>query len=93
MLRIAITAWIAGGSAFLFLPNLPNHGSEVSIISGIFLLIIGYYLRDRNRTISPLVLIAAMAVLGWAYHFHYAEERLASPLPFALEDQELTIRG
>lgn len=93
MLRIAITAWIAGGSAFLFLPKLPNHGLEVSIISGIFLLIIGYYLRDRNRTISLLFLIAAMAALGWGYHFHYAKGRLASSLPISLEDQELTIRG
>ena len=93
MLRIAITAWIAGGSAFLFLPKLPNYGVEVSILFGILLLIVGYYLRDRNRTISLLVLIAAMASLGWGYHFHYAKGRLASSLPISLEDQELTIRG
>ncbi|MEY3718748.1 MAG: hypothetical protein RL727_669, partial [Pseudomonadota bacterium] len=40
-----------------------------------------------------LVLIAAMAALGWGYHFHYAKGRLASSLPISLEDQELTIRG
>ncbi len=93
MLRIAITAWIAGGTAFLFLPKLPNHGLEVSIISGIFLLIISYYLRDRNRILSLFAVSLALALLGWGYHFHYAKERLASPLPISLEDQELTIRG
>ena len=93
MLRIAIAAWIAGASAFLFSPNLPNQGLEVSIIFGSLLLIGGHYLRDRNRILSFFVLSLALALLGWGYHFYYAKERLASSLPISLEDQELTIRG
>ncbi len=93
MLRIAITAWIAGGSAFLFLPTLPNQGLEVTIIFGILLLIGGYYLRDRYHILSLSIAGLAIALLGWSYHFHYAKGRLASPLPSSLEDQELTIQG
>jgi hypothetical protein len=31
--------------------------------------------------------------LGWTYSFHYAESRLANPLPVELENQEIRVSG
>jgi len=93
VLRITITAWIAGGSAFFFLPKLPSQGLPSTIVLAALFIVLGFYFRDRIRLISIVTTLLAMLLLGWGYHFYYAKERLITPLPDVFEDQHITIRG
>ena len=52
MLRFGITAWIAGGSSFLFLPEIPNEGERIASI-----------IEDRRRAIETLELEVRIADL------------------------------
>ena len=93
MLRFGITAWIAGGSSFLFLPEMPKEGIGFCIGLTLALAIVWLSLRKIYSRVSTICWVLALFTLGWTYSFHYAESRLAKPFPAELENQEIRVRG
>ena len=93
MLRIAITAWIAGGSSLFFLAELPDRGWGLSAALSLVFLLCAYVSRNRSPAIAYLCAVVAVFMFGWNYHFYYANARLAKPFPSELENLELRIRG
>lgn len=93
MLRFGITAWIAGGSSFFFLPELPKLGIGFFICLMIGFAVLGYLIRKIDRRLAAVLFMLALFFLGWTQSFHYANSRLARPLPIELENQEIEITG
>ena len=93
MLRIAITAWIAGGSSFLFLPELPEQGLGVSIAICAIFAMLAYQFRKSHQTAHLFLIVLTFYFFGWSHHFYFASERLARSFPSSLENQEIKVQG
>ena len=93
MLRLGITAWIAGGSSFLFLPELPQEGIGFFVGITLALTIAWLSLRKTQVQLSGFCLLLALFIFGWTYSFQYADSRLTKPFPAELENQEIRVSG
>ena len=93
MLRLGITAWIAGGSSFLFLPELPKEGIVFFVGITLALTIAWFSLRKTQVQLSGFCLLLALFIFGWTYSFQYADSRLTKPFPAELENQEIRVSG
>ena len=93
MLRLGITAWIAGGSSFLFLPELPQEGIGFFVGITLALTIAWFSLRKTQVQLSGFCLLLALFIFGWTYSFQYADSRLTKPFPEELENQEIRVSG
>jgi len=90
-LRLAISAFIAGGSLLLFLPAVPaNYLSIASVLTALLLLAIFYLGHPQIKLI--LVIILAFTV-GFCWNAHYAGQRLDHVLPNALDGAEFELIG
>lgn len=94
-MRLAIAAFIAGGSLLLFLPVMPNYWVTlcvlVSCISGL-----GYFLTHQltgRLYVDKACLVILFFALGFAWNAHYAEKRLDNILSNEYEGKELLIEG
>jgi len=91
-LRIAIAAFIAGGSLLLFLPSLPENWLLIST-SFVLLGLIGIYAKPTFSLVRSASIIALFFALGFGWNANYAEQRLSNILSSSLEDVELLIEG
>jgi len=91
-LRLAITAFIAGGSLLLFLQKVHEYWLYASIVtSGLCLFVICFF---RNSTVTKkLAIICLLFALGFAWNAHYAENRLENILHIELEGKEFALEG
>jgi len=91
-LRLAITAFIAGGSLLLFLPKVPESWLYASVITGALCLFIIYF--SRNSSIAKkLAIMSLLFTLGFAWNARYADNRLENILPIELEGKEFSLEG
>jgi competence protein ComEC len=91
-LRIAITAFIAGGSLLLFLPKVPEYWLYGCIAIALVCLLI--ICLSRNSTIAKrLAIIGLLLSMGFAWNARYAENRLENILPVELEGKEFSLEG
>jgi len=91
-LRFAITAFIAGGSLLLFLPEVPPYWGLICFIACLLCLIFTY----AGNPSSPLRKVAFITLtffLGFAWNAHYAQNRLNNLLPLDIEGKEFNIEG
>lgn len=93
MLRFGITAWIAGGSSFLFLPELPKQGIGFFISLALAFAVLSFLIRKTHQRLAILLFMATLFALGWTHSFNYSDSRLARPFPAELENQEIEITG
>jgi competence protein ComEC len=91
-LRLLITAFIAGGSLLLFLPQVPQYGLFICLLSSILGLVV-VLLRNASIRIRYVAAIILAFSLGFAWNVHYAQERLGNILAHELEGKELLIEG
>lgn len=91
-MRLAITAFIAGGSLLLFLPHVPQYW-EFSCIAVSALCLSVVCLAHQSALIKKLAIIGLLFVMGFAWNARYAENRLANILTAELEGKELTLNG
>ena len=91
-MRIAIAAFIAGGSLLLFLPSLPENWL---LISASFVLLgsAGLYARAPFFLLREASAIVLFFALGFGWNANYSEQRLSNILPNILEDVELLVEG
>lgn len=91
-MRLAITAFIAGGSLLLFLPKVPESWLYASVITGALCLFIIYF--SRNSSIAKkLAIMSLLFTLGFAWNARYADNRLENILPIELEGKEFSLEG
>jgi competence protein ComEC len=91
-LRIAITAFIAGGSLLFFLPQLPSNWMWVCIgISAICLFLVMHL--SPGALAKEILVCILLFNLGFAWNALYTERRLANLLVPELEGKPLTIMG
>jgi competence protein ComEC len=91
-LRIAITAFIAGGSLLFFLPEVPHGWFWVCLFSCLLcfaLLIFGIKHGQLKNTLIAILFF----FMGFAWNANYAETRLANILPEELEGKDFHIEG
>jgi competence protein ComEC len=90
--RLAITAFIAGGSLLLFLPQVPDYW--LPICAGITIVAISVLLVvQKTSRLCQIACIVLAFALGFAWNAHYAENRLRNILAKELEGRELLIQG
>ena len=91
-MRLAITAFIAGGSLLLFLPQLPSLWLPISM--GVIILAIPFLLtRQSSGWHFQIASIVLALTLGFAWNARYAENRLSNILAEDLEGKDLVIEG
>jgi len=91
-LRLAITAFIAGGSLLLFLPKVPESWLYASVITGALCLFIICF--SRNSSIAKkLAIMSLLFTMGFAWNARYAENRLVNILHTELEGKEFSLEG
>ena len=91
-MRLAITAFIAGGSLLFFLPKVPESWLYASVITGALCLFIIYF--SRNSSIAKkLAIMSLLFTLGFAWNARYADNRLENILPIELEGKEFSLEG
>ena len=91
-MRLAITAFIAGGSLLLFLPKVPEHWFYGCIAVALICLLTICF--SRNSTIAKkLAIFGFLFAMGFAWNARYAENRLENVLPTELEGKEFTLEG
>ncbi|MFZ4379719.1 MAG: DNA internalization-related competence protein ComEC/Rec2 [Polynucleobacter sp.] len=89
---MAITAFIAGGSLLLFLPQLPTQWLPISV--GATILSIPFLLtRQNSRWPFQMASIILAFTFGFAWNAYYAENRLSNILVEDLEGKDLAIEG
>jgi len=91
-LRLAITAFIAGGSLLLFLPKVPEYWLSTSMAIAAFSLIaicFPCYLTGAKK----LAIIGLLFTMGFAWNARYAENRLENILHIEVEGKELSLEG
>jgi competence protein ComEC len=91
-LRLAITAFIAGGSLLLFLPQVPEYWSHTCLLASVLCLSI-IFLTHQAALIKKLAIIGLLFTIGFAWNAHYAEMRLQNILATELEGREFTLEG
>ena len=91
-MRLAITAFIAGGSLLLFLPKIPEYWGYIClIISCLSSLVI--YFSPQSIIAKKVAVIGLLFIGGFAWNARYAENRLENILATELEGKELTLEG
>ncbi len=91
-MRLAITAFIAGGSLLLFLPKVPEHCLYAIIIAGGLCLFVICF--SRNSSIAKkLAIMSLLFTMGFAWNARYAENRLENILQTELEGKEFSLEG
>jgi competence protein ComEC len=91
-LRLAITAFIAGGSLLLFLPKVPEYWLYGCIAVALACSFTIYF--SRNATIAKkMAIIGLLFAMGFSWNARYAENRLGNVLPTELEGKEFTLEG
>ena len=91
-MRLAIAAFIAGGSFLLFLPQVPQYWRYICIFASLLSLLAIFLLQKFNLA-KKIALVAIFIVMGFAWNAQYAENRLENILPIELEGKELTLNG
>ncbi|WP_370629071.1 DNA internalization-related competence protein ComEC/Rec2 [Polynucleobacter sp. 15G-AUS-farblos] len=91
-MRLAITAFIAGGSLLFFLPQVPQYGLLICALSSILSIAVAIIKTNSKRIRQAAVIVLALS-LGFAWNVRYAQERLENILISELEGRELTIEG
>ena len=96
-MRLAIAAFIAGGSLLLFLPVLPSlwlEGSLCATVIGLFGCTFSWrVLKDNGAPYQYFCFCLIFFSLGFAWNAHYAQGRLNNVLPTELEGKDLQIEG
>lgn len=91
-MRLAITAFIAGGSFLFFLPQVPSGWLltcfAVSALCSFFL-----YLQPRSQWYRQILIGILLFSIGFAWNARYAENRLVNILDIELEGRELGVEG
>jgi competence protein ComEC len=91
-LRLAISAFIAGGLLLLFLSQVPKYWAFACIVfSALCLLVI--YLAHQSTLIKKIAIIGLLFAMGFAWNARYAENRLENILTTELEGKELNLEG
>ena len=91
-MRLAITAFIAGGALLFFLPQVPIYWLQICLAaSTISLLLI--YLAPKYALLKKIGLIGLLFVLGFSWNARYADNRLNNILRADLEGKEFVIEG
>jgi competence protein ComEC len=91
-LRLAIAAFIAGGSLLLFLRTVPDYW----LLAAIFIVVIsllGLCTLPKLAYSQHVYIALLCAALGFAWNAQYAEDRLNNIFSEELEGQELSIEG
>ena len=91
-MRIAITAFIAGGSLLLFLSTLPEYALQFGIGVGTLCLLI-FFISSQLPLARKLAVIGFFFAAGFAWNAQYAESRLKNILSAELEGKEFTLEG
>jgi competence protein ComEC len=91
-LRLAITAFIAGGSLLLFLPQVFSIYLYISVFIVILGLILMYCCSPQRWLRSCFLLIVCFS-LGFAWNANYAIDRLENILSSELEGKDLIAQG
>ncbi|WP_255532551.1 DNA internalization-related competence protein ComEC/Rec2 [Polynucleobacter sp. UK-Kesae-W10] len=92
MLRLAITAFIAGGSLLLFLKQVPPFWLYITVAI-VLLCLLAVWLLPSIAWIRRLAIGFLLFTLGFAWNAHYAEMRLNNILPETLEGVEVSLVG
>ena len=94
-MRLAITAFIAGGSLLLFLSTVPEHWLILcSLLITIATLSFWFTRKIVGLPyLSQSCTFVLFFIIGFAWNAHYAEGRLQNILSEELEGQDLTIEG
>ena len=91
-MRLAITAFIAGGSLLFFLPRMPQYW--LPIVGAIVIVSLGIALTSTSSQKVRQVAIVVMAfALGFGWNAQYSEGRLSNILVGDLEGHELSVEG
>ena len=91
-MRLAITAFVAGGSCLFFLPNIPPFWLlACCVIWVVCALILCAKLHHTNFRWATFCVLFFSA--GFAWNAHYSEKRLENILAEHLENHELLIEG
>ena len=91
-MRLAIAAFIAGGSFLLFLPTVPDYWLPAAVFTAaIALLGLCIFPKVDHFRLGLIALLCAS--LGFAWNAQYAHERLKDILSEELEGRELSIEG
>ena len=91
-MRLAITAFIAGGSLLLFLLRLPEYWVYACISVGALCLLTILF-SARGSLSKKCAVIALLFAAGLAWNARYVENRLENVLAIELEGKELMLEG
>lgn len=91
-MRLAITAFIAGGSLLLFLPQVPEHWAFACIVFSTLCLWVIFFIH-QSTLIKNIAIIGLLFAMGFAWNARYAENRLHNILATELEGEELNLEG
>ena len=91
-MRLAIAAFIAGGSLLLFLPKVPDYWLSAAIFT-VAIALLGLRFFSKATSSQHIFIILICAALGFAWNAKYADDRLNNILSEELEGQELSIEG
>ena len=82
-MRLAIAAFIAGGSLLLFLPQVPQYWRYICIFASLLSLLAIFLLQKFNLA-KKIALVAIFIVMGFAWNAQYAENRFENILSIEL---------
>lgn len=91
-MRLAITAFIAGGVLLFFLPQVPAYWLQICLAASAPSLLL-ICLAPRHSLVKRIGLIGLLFVLGFSWNARYAENRLENVLHPDLEGKEFVIEG
>ena len=91
-MRLAIAAFIAGGSLLLFLPTVPDYWLSAAVFT-VAIALLGLRFFSKATSSQHIFIILICAALGFAWNAKYADDRLNNILSEELEGQELSIEG
>lgn len=91
-MRLAITAFIAGGSLLFFLPQVPSYWLQISTATSAISLIF-IFVGPKHFLIKKLGFVGLLFILGFSWNAQYAENRLENILRSDLEGKEIVIEG
>jgi len=91
-LRLAIAAFIAGGSLLFLLHRVPSQSHWASVGVAIFCVLLICLFR-QIRWARHCLICALLFILGFAWNARYADSRLHNILARELEGEELSIEG
>ena len=97
-MRFLLTAFIAGESLLLFLPQLPNESLWFWLLTslGFCLLLIAFFSlikRQALNKISFCILVYILFALGFTWSGYLTHKRIKNDLPQNLEGVPLLVEG